>query len=112
AAADLNGIALAANSAGTVRLGDLINVAQGSDAGALATDLNVFRLVTGSAALANGTNTVSIPSLAVSIPNGGSVAVSLKVIEPAKTYSGPVTSPTPHAQTSQVELTVTPTINI
>ncbi len=110
--ADLNGIAVAANSTMMVKLGDMINVAQGSDEAALATDFNVFRLVTGSAAVANGTNTVSIPSMSVSIPNIGSVAVSLKVIELPKTYIGPVSGPQPHAQTSQVELTVTPTINI
>jgi uncharacterized membrane protein len=111
-AADLNGIALAANSAGTVKLGDMITVAQGSEDAALATELNVFRLVTGSAAVANGTNTVNIPSLAVSIPNLGSVAVALKVIELPKIYVGPASAATPHAQTSQVELTVTPNINI
>lgn len=111
-AADLNGLALAANGGGTIKLGDLITVAQGSDEAALAGSVNVFRLVTGSAAVANGTNTVNVPSMNVSIPGVGGVTVSLKVTELPKTYIGPVSSPTPHAQTSQVELTVTPNIDL
>ncbi len=111
-AADLNGLALAANSTMMVKLGEMMNIAQGSEDAALAADFNVFRLVTGSAAVANGTNTVTIPSMTVSIPNVGSLAVALKVIELPKTYIGPVSAPTPHAQTSQLELTVTPTFNI
>lgn len=111
-AADVNRIALAANSALMVKLSDLIEVAQGSENAALATQFNVFRLVTGSAAVANGTNTVSIPSLTVSIPNLTSLSVGLKLTELPKIYVGPTNAPTPHAQTSQVELTVTPNINL
>ncbi|MFP5318148.1 MAG: pilus assembly protein TadG-related protein [Acidimicrobiia bacterium] len=112
AAADVNGIALAANSTLMVKLGDLIEVAQGSDNAALASQVNVFRLVTGSAAVANGTNTISIPSLTVSIPNVTNVSVSLKITELPKMYIGPTYGPQPHAQTSQVELTVSPTIDL
>ena len=111
-AADLNGLAMATNSLGTIKLGDLITVAQGSDEAALASSVNVFRLVTGSASVANGTNTVNVPSMNVTIPGVGSVAVSLKVTELPKTYIGPVSSPRPHAQTSQVEMTVTPNIDL
>ncbi|MCA1845762.1 MAG: pilus assembly protein TadG-related protein, partial [Actinobacteria bacterium] len=68
ASADLNGLALAANGGMTVKLGDMINVAQGSGDAALSGTVNVFRLVTGSAAIANGTNTVNIPSMNVTIP--------------------------------------------
>ena len=112
AAADVNGIALAANSTLMVKLGDLIEVAQGSENAALASQVNVFRLVTGSAAVANGTNTVSIPSLTVSVPGVTSVSVGVKITELPKMYIGPTYGPQPHAQTSQVELTVTPTINL
>jgi len=112
AAADINGIALAANSSLMVKLGELIEVAQGSENAALASQLNVFRLVTGSAAIANGTNTVTIPSLTVSIPRVTTVSVSLKITELPKMYIGPTNGPQPHAQTSQVELTVNPTIDV
>lgn len=111
AAVDVNNIALAADSTLMLKLGNLISVAQGSENAALATQLNVFRLISGSAAVANGTNTVTIPSLTVSIAGVAGVTVSLKVIEAPKIYIGPTTSPTPHAQTSQVELSVTPTLN-
>ena len=111
-AADINNIAAAVDTDLFVKLSNLITVAQGSENAALATEFNVFRLITGSAAVANGTNTISVPSLTISIPGLTSVNVSLKVTEPPKIYVGPTTAPTPHAQTSQVELTITPSIDV
>lgn len=112
AAADLNGLALAAGTGGTVKLGDLIDVAQGSGDAALSGSVNVFRLVTGSAAVANGTNTVSLPALTVNIPGLSNIAVGLTVTDLPKMYIGPTTGARPHAQTAQVKLTVTPTIDV
>lgn len=110
AAADVNNLALATNLPATIMLKDLITVAEGADSAALATQVNVFRLIQGSASVANGTNFVNVPTVTVTIPGLTSVAVGLKVIEPPKIYIGPTTAPTPHAQTSQVQLTVTPVI--
>jgi uncharacterized membrane protein len=108
------GVIATSTNTSAFQLGDMITVAQGSGAAALATDFNVFGLITGGATLANGTNTVSIPNIGVVIPNVGAVGLSLKVGEGLQTYIGPdqTVKPGPHASTSQVELTLTPAINI
>ncbi|MGI8686898.1 MAG: pilus assembly protein TadG-related protein [Acidimicrobiales bacterium] len=111
---EAGGIIAKATSTGVFQLGDMISVAAGSGDAALATDFNVFGLVTGGAALANGTNTVSVPNIGITIPGAGNVALSLKVVEGLQTYIGPdqTVNPGPHKSTSQVELTLTPTLNL
>ena len=75
---------------------------------ALATELNAFQLLTGSAVVANGTNLVSVPDIGITLPAGiGTTSISLKVIEAQKTYIGPVGG---SVATNQVELTVTPVL--
>lgn len=112
------GIIAKSTNTATFKLGDMIKVAEGSGASALATEFDVFGLVTGGAMLANGTNTVSIPNIGITIPNVGNVSLSLKVIEVPQHYVGPditVNPPAPgeaHAKTGQVELTLTPTLNV
>jgi uncharacterized membrane protein len=95
----------------TFKLSDMIVVDQGSEASAAGAQLNLLQLVTGTATLANGTNLISIPSLAVSVPNTLSVGISLSVIEAAKIYIGPAGAG-PHVTTGQVALTMTANVNI
>ncbi|HET7487289.1 MAG TPA: pilus assembly protein TadG-related protein [Acidimicrobiales bacterium] len=102
------GITSQMTNTSTFRLGDMIKVAQGSDAAALAADMDVFGLLTGSAMLANGTNVVNVPNIGVTIPNVGSTSLSLKVIEVPQTYIGPEGG---SVSTGQVQLTLTPVVS-
>ena len=109
------GIIAKMTNTATFQLGDMINVAAGSGASALATEFDVWGLLTGSAEVANGTNLVSIPNIGLTIPGVGSVGLSLKVLEGPKTYIGPdqtVNPAVPHATTSQVQVTLTPVLNL
>lgn len=107
----LNALRLQAVSATTVKLGQMIQVEQGAEDAALGAQLNVLQMVTGSAQVANGSNTVSVPNVGITVPNVSSLAMSLKVIEGPKTYIG-TAGAGPHVTTGQVELTLTPQINV
>ncbi|HVM04698.1 MAG TPA: pilus assembly protein TadG-related protein [Acidimicrobiales bacterium] len=102
------GITAQATSTATFQLDDLITVAAGSGDAALATELNAWELLVGSAMVANGTNLVSIPDIGISIPGLGTTSLSLKVIEAKRTYIGPAGS---GVSTAQVEMTITPTLD-
>ncbi|HEX2119957.1 MAG TPA: hypothetical protein VHF91_12285, partial [Acidimicrobiales bacterium] len=71
--------------------------------------LNVFQLVTGAAQVANGDHLIEVTDVGITVPNVSSTKVALKVIEPPKFYFGPVGG---SVSTSQIELTVTPTLNL
>lgn len=102
------GIIAQSTNTATFKLRKLIDVQLGSENAALATQVNAFQLLTGSAMVANGTNTISVPNIGITIPGLGTTSLSLKVVEAQKTIIGPVgTSGT----TSQVELTLTPTLD-
>lgn len=109
AAVNLLNLSTTVNSTTKFKLADLITVAAGSESAAAASAFNVWGLVNGTAQVMNGTNTVSIPSLTVSLPGATSATMALKVTELPKTYIGPVGS---GVSTSQVELTITPTVDI
>lgn len=109
------GIVAKSTNTATFQLGDMIKVAEGAGDSALATEFNVLGLVTGGAMVANGTNAVSIPNIGIAIPGVGSTSLSLKVIEGPQTYIGPdetIFTDLPHATTGQVELTLTPVLNV
>lgn len=95
----------------TFKLSKMITVEQGAETAAASAELDLLHLVTGAATLANGSNLISIPSLSVTVPNAASVAISLSVIEAAKTYIG-TAGTGPHVTTGQVALTITPQVNI
>lgn len=107
----LNTLRLQAISAATLTLGQMITVEQGAEGSAAAAQLNLLQLVAGSATLANGSNLISVPSLSLTVPNATSVGLSLKVIEGVKTYIG-TAGTGPHVTTGQVELVLTPQVNI
>ena len=91
------------------QLGELMSVATGADNTALASELNVFQLVTAAAQVANGDNFVNISDLGVTVPNVLTTKVSLQVIEPPQYYFGPVGQ---GVSTGQIKLTVTPSLNL
>jgi uncharacterized membrane protein len=98
-------------TATTIKLGQMITVEQGAESAAAAARLNLLQLVTGSAEIANGTNLISVPGVAITVPNVGSLALTLKVIDGPKTYIG-TAGTGPHVTTGQVELNLIPQVNI
>lgn len=107
----LNAIRLQAASSATFKLGQFVEVAQGSEDSALASTVNLFQLVTSTAEVAGGNSFVEVDS-GIAVPGVLDVKVGLKVISPQVMYFGPVDAPTPHAETAQVELTVTPNLDL
>lgn len=110
-AAVFNTLKVNAVTATTIKLGRMITVEQGAESAAAGAQLNLLQLVTGSAQLANGTNMISVSDLGISVPNALSVGMTLKVIEGTKIYIGPAGAG-PHVTTGQVELILTPQVNI
>lgn len=90
-------------------LGDFMTVASGADNTALASELNVFQLVTAAAQVANGSNFIDVSNVGVTVPNVSSTRISLQVIEPPQYYFGPVGG---SVSTGQISLTVSPTLNL
>lgn len=109
----INVIRAQAATATTIKLGQMITVEQGAASAAAAAQLNLLQLVTGSAQVANGTNLVSVPApgVGISVPDVGSLALTLKVIDGPKTYIGPAGTG-PHVTTGQIELNLTPQVNV
>lgn len=103
------GIIAQSTSTAILQLGELFRVEAGAGDAFLATRFNAFQLLSGSAMVANGTNTISVPDVGVAIPGLGTTARALKVIEGQKAYVGPANGPS--ISTGQVELTVTPTLD-
>jgi len=86
-----------------------MTVSQGADNTALASELNVFQLVTAAAQVANGNHFIDVSDVGITVPNVSSTKVSLQVIEAPKFYFGPVGG---SVSTSQISLTVTPKLNL
>jgi hypothetical protein len=107
----LDALVLKATTTTTFKLNKMIVVEQGAEGSAANAELDLLHLITGSASLANGTNLISIPNIGIIVPNAGAVAVSLSVIEAAKTYIG-TAGVGPHVTTGQIALTITPQVNI
>lgn len=103
----LNLSATLQNSA-TFKLNNWITVVAGGESAAAASTFNVLHLITGSAQVINGVNTVSVPSAAINIP-GAPTTLSLKVTELPRTYIGPVGG---SVSTSQVEVDAVQTVNL
>ena len=102
------GIVAQSTSTATFQLGKLFSVATGAGDAALATQVNAWDLLVGSAMVANGTNLLSVPDAGITIPGLGTTSLAIKVIEAKKTYIGPAGG---SVSTSQVELTLTPTLD-
>jgi uncharacterized membrane protein len=104
----LNALSASASGSAKVKLNKLVDVSQGIDNSVLSARIDAFELVVGSAEAANGTNFVTIPNLAVTIPGVGQTALSLQLIEAPKTVRGPIGT---SVHTAQASLTLTPFVN-
>lgn len=105
----LNTLKLAATSAATFTLGQILAVSQGSDSAVLNGSLDLLQLVTASAEVANGSHLLSVANTGLSVPGVSSTGVAITVIETPQTYIGPVGG---SVTTGQVSLTVTPKLNL
>ena len=96
-----------AASVGNVQLGagDLLGLGTGGTAG-LDADLNLYDLVTASAAAANGQNAIAIPQAGVNLGPLADVQSSLRVIEPMKQGCGRQNDPGAIASSTQAVLTL------
>ncbi len=90
-----------------VTVGDLLNVTKGGDS-ALSSSFNVLDLLVGSVFVANGTNLLDVPSVAINAGFLGNIALDLSVIENAKMACGGINEAT--ASTSQVDLGMSATL--
>jgi uncharacterized membrane protein len=108
AATVVNKIALAVDANANIAISKLVQVAAGAEDAAVTAGLDVFSLITSSAFVINGTNLISVPNLAVTIPGLLDLDMTLKVIERPQWAFGPEL--TTKVTTSQVELTLTPQI--
>ena len=106
-----NGITAQSTNTTTFKLGDFIDVAQGTGSAALAGTFNVWSLLTASAVVANGSNLISVPNATVTVPGVATTGLSLSVIEGPKWAVGPADGSTT-ATTGQVQLTLTTTLDM
>lgn len=108
-----NTLKVAATSNVKMSLGQWLTVADGADGIALGTAFSLFHLLSASAeaSAVNGNNFIDVSNVAITVPGVSDVALHLKVIEGPKTYIGNDCSP-PTISTGQVQLTITPTLNL
>ena len=86
---------------GNVVVGNMLALGPGGDA-ALGAKVDALSLLTTSAFVANGSNAVSVPGLALGVPGVGTATASVQVIEPPVIACGSAT-----AETSQVRVSLT-----
>ncbi len=92
-----------------VAVDDLVRIEQPGQAAAADAQFNVFNLLTGAALLANGTNTISVPSLTLGIPGLTQSNLELSVVQAPQFAVGPAQLGADgqwvtQARTAQVEL--------
>lgn len=91
----------------SIKLGDLVSAEPGTGAAETAT-INVLDLLAGTVFIANGTNAISVPGLAVNLPlSGTGLTTSLSIIEKARQRCGKRGS---QAETAQVALSIAGTL--
>jgi uncharacterized membrane protein len=74
------------------------------------TQMNLLNIIQGSAFAINGTNTINVPSLSITVPNLGTTALTLKVTEASRVLLGARVGDT--LTTSQVEMTLVTNIDL
>jgi len=92
-----------------ITLGQFMHVSSGADNSALASQLNVFQLITAAAEVSNGSNFISVPDVGISVGSVVSTKVALQVIQPPQYYFGPVGG---SVSTAQIDVTVTPKLDL
>ncbi len=108
-ATQLNTLRASITNSTQFTLGQFMHVSQGADNAALASQMNVFQLLTGSAQVANGSNFVTINDVGITVGSVVSTKVSLQVIQPPQWTFGPVGV---SVSTAQIDLTVTPKLDL
>jgi len=88
AAGAFNQAAATVDSSSTVDMGDVFDFEQGGPEDQTNASVDAFSVLTGSAYAINGTSTLTVPSLGVTIPNVGSTSLALDVTERARIISG------------------------
>lgn len=102
------GIIAQSTNTSTFKLADIMTFNQGAGDTVADATLKVRKLVMASAQAANGDNVVVIPNAGVTVPGTSNLAISVKVVEPMKYVFGTIGD---YGSTSQVQLTVTPTLD-
>jgi uncharacterized membrane protein len=106
----LNTMAIGASTTNNIVLGDFLIVDQPGGDSAAQAQLDVLSILTSSAFLVDGTHAFTLPASTVDIAGIGNVVIDLSVIEGPKTRLNARVGDS--LDTAQVELTVTPTINV
>jgi uncharacterized membrane protein len=103
------------------KLGEMFSIASGYENKILDSDINVLQLITGGAEVANKNTFIDagyVINLPVNLPAplnttaNVNTKLGIKVIEGPKWYRGPEGLPIPPLKTSQMEITLTPHIDI
>lgn len=105
-----NVLTVKATSTAQITLGKMIHVQQGAENAALGTSIGLLPLVTGSAEVANGNHTIDVPDAGVTVSGVTSTRLRMTVIEPPVIFVGYFGDA--GVSTAQVNLTVTPTLNL
>jgi len=103
-------LALKATSTTQITLGQLIHVQQGADKAALGTSINLLQLVTGTAEIANGSHAIDVSNVGITVGDVTSTRVQMTVTEPPVIFVGFYGDV--GVTTAQVNVTVTPTLNV
>ena len=106
----LNTMAIGASTVANIRLDEFLIVDQPGGESAAQAQLDVLSILTSSAFLIDGTHALTLPGTTVGIPGIGDVVIDLNVIEGPKTKLDAKVTDT--LETAQVELTVTPMVNV
>lgn len=104
---DWFGVAISGST--MIDMGQLLQLQQGGPSGAVAGGIDAFGLLTGSAYVINGTNTISLPSVTTNIAGVTSTALSLNVIQAPIQWSGGVGA---QVDTQQVGLNLTAQVDL
>jgi uncharacterized membrane protein len=111
-AALFNTLKVAATSSVKMTLGQFLNIQQGAEGVALSSAMSLFQWATAAAeaSAVNGASFIDVATT-IAVPGVTSTAIHLKVIQPPITYYG-TSCNAPSVTTGQVQLTVTPTLNL
>ncbi|MEY2478931.1 MAG: hypothetical protein QOG87_4246 [Actinomycetota bacterium] len=102
------GIIAQSTNTTTFKLAKIMTFNQGGGSNVADANLKVRNLIVGAAQVANGSNVISIPNIGINLPGIATTALTLQIVEPMKHVFGPVGA---WAETAQVKLTITPTID-
>lgn len=110
ASVELNRIASVAGSNSineTIKLGEIVQLGVGNSAAALAGDVNVFDLLTGTIMAFDGAHVVDLKQMGISVPGFGVTTLKATIVSPPKSVCGGAGSQVTSTQASlEAELTL------